>query len=570
MPRFHPPRFPDELKADRAGAAEYQVFEALVDGLPDDWVVIHRVRWIDGPAQGWRSDGECDFLIAHSDLGMLAVEVKGGRIGRDPATGRWTSTDVHGERHDIRDPYAQATASKHALERHLRHDPRWRGRSVPIGHAVALPGCLKTGIETPEASEAITIDGDDLNRPARALERALAFWRLTVDDAWRRDGLDWIERRFVHRDFARLRLGARIGRHEREFVRLTAQQARVLDQLRRHRRAAICGCAGSGKTMLAIEKARRLAEEGWRVLLTCYNRPLAEFIRSQLPRPRPAARTRAGAEPQPQLGLFADPEVDVEHFHALASRWARKAGVAPPEPEGPEAERRFFESRLPEALLAATGRIGDRYDAIVVDEGQDFFESWWTPLQALLSDPDRGVLYVFYDDNQSLYTGGARLPIETPPFLLTTNCRNTRAIHGEVLRWYRGEETPDVQGPDGDPPETHGYRDVHGLREHVRRVLHRLVHDEKVPERDLVVLSPRGRETSALWREPQYGNLRLTDGWPPAPNHVQFATVHSFKGLERPVVVLAEVARAADRLEEIRYVGSSRARSHLVIIEERE
>src|SRR4051812_3467816 len=71
MARFHPSRFPDELKADRAGAAEYAVFEALADDLPDDWLVIHRVRWIDGPAQGWRSDGECDFLIAHPDRGLL-------------------------------------------------------------------------------------------------------------------------------------------------------------------------------------------------------------------------------------------------------------------------------------------------------------------------------------------------------------------------------------------------------------------------------------------------------------------------------------------------------------------
>ena len=204
-----------------------------------------------------------------------------------------------------------------------------------------------------------------------------------------------------------------------------------------------------------------------------------------------------------------------------------------------------------------------------LDEAQDFLEPWWTPLQALLADPDDGILYVFYDDNQSLYTGGAMLPIFTPPFPLTQNCRNTQAIHRHVLRWYRGAETPSVAGPEGREPETLRYEDESALREHVRRTLHRLVNEEKVPERDIVVLTPRGRESSALWRDPQFGNLRLTDAWPPAPNHVQCATVWAFKGLERPVVVLAEIGAAGGKLGELQYVGGSRAKSHLVVIEER-
>src|SRR5215470_10327870 len=499
MARFHPSRFPDELKADREGAAEYAVFEALVDDLPDDWLVVHRARWIAGPAQGWHSDGACDFVIAHPERGLLVLDVAGGHVGTDAATGRWTSTDARGVAHEIQDPYGRAMRAKYALERHLKSHPRWKGRSVPIGHAVALPGSLATGVATPEGSDAITIGAGDLGRAREAIERALEWWHLTASDEWERDGLTLIERLFVHREFARLKLGARLGQHEREFLRLTAQQSRLLDQLRHHRRAAISGCAGSGKTMLAIEKARRLADEGYRVLLTCYNRALAEFMRTQLPRPGPAAR-KPGAG---QLGLFGDPDVEVEHFHALAARWAKRAGIALEDP-APGEENRFYGTVVPEALLAATGRLAERFDAVIVDEGQDFAEGWWTSLQALLSDPDHGVLYVFYDDNQSLYTPGARLPIDTPPFMLTTNCRNTRAIHREVVRWYRGAETPDALGPEGEKPETLGYRDEAGLREHVRRVLHRLVHVEKVPEKDLVVLSPHAR-TSALWRDPQFG-----------------------------------------------------------------
>jgi hypothetical protein len=569
MARRFPEEFPVDLKADRAGSAEYQVYEALADELDDDWLVIHRVRWQDRPERGRPHDGETDFVIAHPGRGMLTLEVKGGEVACDPKTGRWTSRDQQGEVHDIRDPFEQSQSSFYALRRKILSVPAWRGREVPMGHAVALPGCSKTAFPGPAATPEITLDAADLARPLESVERAFGFWRLRPSEDWRHHGLALLERLFVHRDFARVPLGVRVGQHEREFVRLTQEQIRLLDHLRLHRRAAIAGCAGSGKTMLAVEKARRLSSEGFNVLVTCFNRALAEFIRHQLPAAVPVGRAagpRAGRG-RDQIDLFGGTRVDVESFHALAASWARRAGVALPDRgEGAETER-FFDSALPEALMKALDRLPERYDAVIVDEGQDFHADWWVPLQSLLQDPDHGILYVFYDDNQSLYTTGAALPIAGEPHLLTTNCRNTRPIHEWVTRYYRGAVTPEAGGPAGPPPEVLAYRDDRELREHLRRVLHRLVHDERVPERDIVVLSPYGKRVSALWREPRYGNLALTDAWPPAPGYVQCETVHAFKGLERAVVVLAEVGDDARmKAAEVCYVGGSRAKSHLVVI----
>lgn len=572
MARMFPEAFPPELAADRGRAAERKLYDALASELPDDYLVIHGVHWyVPREGRGFR-EGECDFVVAHPGHGALVLEVKGGRLAYDAAHGRWTSTDRDGREHPLaRGPFEQASAARRMLAQLVRSQPGWRDAPEPVGWAVALPDCAKTPFTGPDAPGDLVLDADDLLRPLEAVERAFAALALGAGELWRDNGLALLERLLCGRRFARVSLGTRVHEHEVEMLRLTTEQARILDLLAHQRRAAISGCAGSGKTMLAVEKARRLAGQGLSVLLTCFNRPLAEFIQSQLPLPTAAARRRGDPRPvgEGQLDLFAHARVDVVTFHALAGSWAHRAGIALDEPDEAGARDRFFREMLPEALLRAAGRVSDRYDAIVVDEGQDFLEDWWTPLQSLLADPDGGILYVFFDDNQSLYTAGARLPIETPPFVLTANCRNTREIHRFVVDYYRGSVTPRSEGPEGTAPERLTYRHERELREHLRRTLHRMIHDERIAERDLVVLTPFGRARSALWRDPAFGNVRLTDTWPPAPGHVQCATVHAFKGLERPVVVLAELARDASvRAEEMLYVGGSRAKSHLVVIAE--
>jgi superfamily I DNA and RNA helicase len=69
--------------------------------------------------------------------------------------------------------------------------------------------------------------------------------------------------------------------------------------------------------------------------------------------------------------------------------------------------------------------LSPAYEAIIVDEGQDFQPHWWLSLQCLLADFDQGLLYIFFDDNQNLYHRDTVLPEGIPRFPLTRNCRNT-------------------------------------------------------------------------------------------------------------------------------------------------
>jgi hypothetical protein len=217
--------------------------------------------------------------------------------------------------------------------------------------------------------------------------------------------------------------------------------------------------------------------------------------------------------------------------------------------------------------MEAVDKLGTQFDAIVVDEGQDFYDNWWLPLQCLLHDPDQGILYVFFDDNQNIYHGTKNIPLEAAPFPLTHNCRNTQSIHRQILRFYRSDIMPTAMGPQGRQVERHTYTNSADLKRLLRQTLHRLIMGEGVPAWDIVVLTPKSQERSHLWSFGSLGHFRLVDTPTDASGEVYCTTVHKFKGLESPIVILAEIDNdQLWNLPTILYVGCSRARNHLILL----
>jgi UvrD-like helicase family protein len=103
----------------------------------------------------------------------------------------------------------------------------------------------------------------------------------------------------------------------------------------------------------------------------------------------------------------------------------------------------------------------------------------------------------------------------------------------------------------------------------VRRALHRIVNEGRLPPDRLVVLSPHSRRTSAVWRTRTFGNVRLVAyPSPPGPGLVQFATLQGFKGLEADAVILCELQTAHPHSSgQHLYVAASRARHVLAVAE---
>lgn len=533
--------YPDRLRPETRSNAEKELYRQFSVQLPAEFHVFHSVSWQVADIRYGASDGEADFLIVHPNLGIMVIEVKGGLIRYDGSQAQWYSGHA-----SIKDPFDQAKNNKYSLQKLLKADPYFSSRWLSMGHAVAFPDVEVKGGLRLDAPREIILDASDMAKVAAWVQKGFAYWHghgdaiNTLGDA----GLQAIARILSPSWELRLRLGTVIRQDESEIRRLTGDQFHILDLLGRTRRAAVSGCAGSGKTTLAVEKALRLSKQGAQVLLTCFNRYLADYLASD---------------------LSEVPGVEVASFHTIALKWCRQAellsGAIP-------SDKAFFEDTLPDLLMEAIEKLGPRFDALIVDEGQDFRAHWWVPLQSFLRDTENGFLFVFYDDNQKLYSGGG-IPTEFLPFALTRNLRNTQQVHTMVMNYYRSGEIPTALGPIGRPVEVHLYANAAGLKQQLRQALHRLVSQEDVSPEDIVILTPRAAGRSQLWQFGSLGNFGLTDQWSAGGADIYCTTVHSFKGLESPVVILAEIdEQVVLDLEAILYVGCSRAVSHLIVLAE--
>jgi hypothetical protein len=542
--------YPSKILAGTQSNAERKAYFALQDNLPNSFIVFHSVPLLvrNSKAQTLLPR-EIDFLVCHPDLGLLAIEVKGGGIGCDAPEGTWTSTSSDGVCHEIKNPYAQGQNALFAFLDELRDSGIGKKHCFPMGYAVWFPDIELKNANLGLSSNYSQITFDNLILAAPKDPILHVFEKCMIRKAPKppgHDGLQALVNHIAPKWQIPVRLGTVIREDEQAFTEATRSQFKVLSMLGRKSRALICGPAGSGKTYLAIEKATALARAGHEVLLLCFNQRLAEWLKAQ-------------CTEQKSLSIF--------HYHGLCSHFCQLAGAPLPTPDPLADNRHFFSTQMPDALLDALETTEQRFDAIIVDEGQDFEALWWLSIQELLKDPTNGPLYIFYDDNQHIYSTRMEFPLEEEPLLLCENCRNTQRIHSEVMKFYQGQSDTSSIGPEGRKPlELQVGGDAEELSA-VDETIRHLLNQENVPANAIMILTPKAQGRSK-WREGQkLGGRALTWKTPRDDRAVGCATIHSFKGLESPVVILSELPEPDTNLmRQLSYVGSSRAKSHLIVI----
>jgi AAA domain/Nuclease-related domain/UvrD-like helicase C-terminal domain len=551
-------------------AAERLVSDRLRVALPADAFHLYpNAEWLGSMRDGGPPrDGEADLVIVHADYGVLVLEVKSGVPSRDHA-GRWWI----GGRELDRDPFTQAKDSKHQLVRKLAEMADWPPRTEPLaGHAIALPGVDLASLPRghvllgADAPRELVLDAEALETPEsirRWVERAYAYW---LGDGSRGAPLGALGVRLVDELLAPIWALRRLVRghiedDRAELLAASREQALIVSRTRTRRRLEVVGPAGSGKSMLAAEKARRLAREGYRTLLVCFNQRLATSLIRELENvPAPAG-------------------LDVTTFHRLCERLGSDAGVLPARPE--PIPQGWWDETLPGALEAAIDAMpAGRYHAVIVDEGQDFEARWLELLQRLLVDPD-DVFWVFHDPGQALIRADVVAGLGLERHELFENHRNPESIAALAGRFYRGGEEVFALRETGRRHTVISAEPGDETLEALRKALHRLIEDERVSPWRIAVLSGVTATASDVWRHRRFGNAILCNealhddgrskGLPPEavpdePDEVLFESIRRFKGMEREVAVLVELPVVGDRLDELLYVGLTRATTELVVI----
>lgn len=309
------------------------------------------------------------------------------------------------------------------------------------------------------------------------------------------------------------------------------------------------------QNITSVGEITRARSQSLDTLLLCYNRPLAEHL-------------RICANDMPSLQVMS--------FHQLCDRFVRSADdkactnlLKDAEDANPGLSR--FDVHFPHALAMATEILLTRFDAIVVDEAQDFGEEYWFPIELLLRDPDHSTLFIFFDHNQAIYRRVGTFPIKDEAFLLTRNCRNTRFIHEAGYAYYKGEPT--------EPPPIEGasIQIINAMsRGSQAKKLHShllsLLQVEKVrPECMAIVVPSRNHKSfyALLEEQPLPKPIRWAFETYNASNSIRVDTVQRFKGLEAAIVYLwgaDEFDR--DRDKELLYVTITRAKSRLFLVGE--
>lgn len=370
---------------------------ALAERLRDEGIDATVDRYVRGtPVEGWPAWMEDQVRRADFVL-IICTEAYYRRYSRNERPGiglgaRWESNLVRDELYgnpeglrkyipvlapqavvdDIPEPLRYAATRYHlssdydALYRHLTGQPEVR--LPPLGPRRIMPGPQRQI----EAS-----DSDCFSEPIRA--------------------------RF-----------AEIGR---TIAALTEEQHRVIQELHGQRRALICGCAGSGKTLVAAEKAMRLSHAGLTTVFVCHNPRLAEWV---------ATLTEGSAV---KVTAFEDL---IAHLAGGASS-LRKDWTNYSQPT-----RKTLDDARAELL-----RNPPRLDAIVVDEGQDFEPAWWDVLAAALADAQTGILYIFFDDQQALLPYRSAYPVRSAAHDLSRNCRNAGQVYDIMRKLVSGSPPPD-------------------------------------------------------------------------------------------------------------------------------
>ncbi|MBD3402327.1 AAA family ATPase [candidate division GN15 bacterium] len=545
--------YPQQLVAGFTGAdvsSEKLVYDKLAASLDDNWYVFHDLKWDEPKLNRDYPIGQADFVLVHPCYGYLVLEVKGGRCRYHADDRVWETVNRDEVVSEIKDPFEQAAAGARVIHKLLVDSPLGRKMKILRGQsAVLFPDCTIPRQQLRADIQAWRIlDQADLFNLSHTIKHLFtaAFPQAELERAEGMQLIAGIRDLWGGRDAeGRSRLDLRLKLTTEKLVVLTERQRSVLRSLSGIKRMCVSGCAGSGKTTLAVHKAKMLAEQGKQVGLFCFNVPLAEHLKRKC---EGFDRITAGA------------------IAELFQLWLQQAGVALKR-DGSD----WWDITLPNLVAENLDRIPCRFDAVVVDEGQDIRENYWTVLELLLRRTDEADFYIFADHGQNIYNGKMTLSFETAPYYLNRNVRNTNQVFDVARKCCNIPTEIESSGVDGPRPRLYAYTDDSDMLNKLETIVDRLV-GHAVSPNDIAILGTRSQSRTVLAHGTKLGGLRLVSRVERGIDIVTM-TVNRYKGLEAPVVILCEFDdellskdSTVFTFQDLLYVGMTRATGQLIVL----
>ena len=467
---------------------------------------------------------ELDFVFL-SPAGLFVLEIKGGRVACE--NGVWIFTDRYGKEHRKSEgPFEQARSGMYAIRDYLRDKlgPAALG-NVQFGWGVVFPD-IKWEVDGPEMPRAVVCDRIACKRSGGIdgyFKTLATFWGAAEPRRPRGP----MNGRAIVQLVKALRpnfdtvpsIEHRVSGLERQQVRLTEEQYQIIDALEEAERLICSGGAGTGKSFLALECARRESRAGREVIVVCASPIFSQFLKLQL----------EGAS------------VDV-------------------------------------FCLDETEDVRSSADVMIVDEGQDLLSlDSLQRLDALVKGGlEQGRWRWFMDlNNQAGVIGdvdAAALEylesLGASPVKLKRNCRNTEPI---VLQTQltTGADIGEAEIKGQGPPVIYCQLGEEDEGATLAKQLDEWV-DAGADPADIVVLSTVPISESCVQRLPETWKKRLMslsaeNVARQHPAQLCFSTVADFKGLERRFVAIVDLDAAASdsRLRQTLYVAMSRPRAGL-------
>lgn len=546
MTTFIPPYMGEEIKSN----AEKKMYDVLQKLNMKNAYVLHSLGL---PKHQSKIYGEIDFVVV-CDRGVACLEIKGGRV--ECRDGKWFFKDRYGvEREKPEGPFAQVTGNMFSLRDVLKKKFQ---NNKHMKNLLTACGVVFPDIEFKSVSQEIISEIVYDNRTEDItgyMNRVFDYWekrqhrqpsRLSPGDI-----KDIVQ--FLRGDFMFVpTLSDRLNSVEKRLVRLTSEQAQLMQALALNKHLLIEGNAGTGKTLLAVDFAKKKAASGKKVLFLTYNKNLANNVIRQ---------------------VDTIENLKVINIHALFGEY-----VAVDVKKMQENPNVYFSEILPEIFYEYLSELSDeeleriKYDLIIMDEGQDILKPLYLySLDTLLRGGfANGDWAVFYDEKQNIYNPDYNDGMEIlrgyncTEFKLFVNCRNTVQI-GTYSSKISGIDLGEFIRENGEEVQNISYEDDDDFKKKITGILKNL-RKEKVDIRDVVFLAPKKYKNSKVAQAGIEVN-EIGDNFDSSKELPVYATIQGFKGLDSKIVILTDVEYIRkENLSSFLYIAGTRARTLLYIV----